>query len=247
MHPTHARYLLTLPRRQGLLTALFLLLAVSLSAQIRNHRNSYNYLDFADNPYYFGITLGGNSSDYDLEYSSDFALNDSIAVATSSRGPGLNLGIVTNLKLGQYFDLRLLPTLTFVERRLQFTNPNTLEAEQQSIEATFVELPFHVRYKSSPYKDMRMFVVAGVKYGFDVASNSRNRQEPGLVRVSPTDFSIEYGVGVQFFFPFFIFSPEFKVSHGLNNVLIYDEDNPQSSVLDRVLSRSFTLAFHFEG
>jgi hypothetical protein len=92
-----------------------------------------------------------------------------------------------------------------------------------------------------------LFVLGGVKYSFDVASDSRTRQAAGLVRISPTDFQIEYGAGVQFFFPYFIFSPELKVSHGLNNALIYNGSLPQSTVLDKVLSRSFTLSLNFEG
>ena len=90
-------------------------------------------------------------------------------------------------------------------------------------------------------------MIAGVKYAFDVASDSRSRQASELVKVSPTDFSIEYGAGIQFFMPYFIFSPEFKVSQGLGNVLIYDGALEQSTVLEKILSRTFTISFHFEG
>ena len=62
---------------------------------------------------------------------------------------------------------------------------------------------------------MRVFVIGDIKYSFDVVSGVRERQADQLVQVAATDFQIEYGAGVQFFFPFFIFSPEFKMSHGL--------------------------------
>jgi hypothetical protein len=80
-----------------------------------------------------------------------------------------------------------------------------------------------------------------------VASDSRSRQAVELVKVSPTDFSLEYGVGIQFFLPYFIFSPELKVTQGVGNTLLYDGNLEQSTVLEKILSRTFTISFHFEG
>jgi hypothetical protein len=162
-------------------------------------------------------------------------------------GPGFNLGIVTNLKIGEYFDFRFLPTLSFAERNLTYDRRTQLNASTRTISSVFVELPFHLRYKSAPFQDKRVFVIAGLKYGFDVASDSRTKQAESLVKISPNDFSLEYGAGVQFFFPFFIFSPEFKISHGIGNSLIYNNNLEESTVLEKVLSRTFTISLHFEG
>ncbi len=210
-------------------------------------RGNYNFLDFQQKPYYFGITLAYNNSDYRPFRSKEFLTSD-IRGVEAVPGPGFNLGIVTNLKLGQYFDLRLLPTLSFAERNIEYAlTGDGAAVSQRRVESIFAEIPFHVRYKSVPYKDMRLFVIAGVKYSFDVASDSRTRQSDELVKISPTDFAAEVGAGVQFFFPYFIFSPEFKMSHGIGNVLIYDNQLEESTVLEKVLSRTFTLSFHFEG
>ncbi|MEM7106201.1 MAG: outer membrane beta-barrel protein [Bacteroidota bacterium] len=233
-----------LPWRKIVLVALFALTTLFADAQIRG---TYNYLDFANKPYYFGITLSYNSSNYRVIQGQDFILSDSISTVLSPRGPGFNLGIVTNLKIGKFFDFRLLPTLSFSDRRLEYHRTGTGRIETKKIEAVFIEAPFLIRYKSAPYKDIRLFVVAGVKYSYDVASNSRTRQAASLVKVSPSDFSVEYGFGIQFFFPYFIFSPEIKVSQGLSNILISDNDLIYSSVLDRILSRTLTISFHFEG
>jgi hypothetical protein len=90
-------------------------------------------------------------------------------------------------------------------------------------------------------------VIAGVKYSFDVASDSRSKQAETLVRISPSDFQLEYGAGLQFFFPFFIFSPELKISQGIGNTLIYNPALQESTVLEKLLSRTFTISLHFEG
>jgi hypothetical protein len=104
-----------------------------------------------------------------------------------------------------------------------------------------------VRYKSAPYHDKRMFVMAGIKYSYDIQSKSRVRQLNNSIRVSPTDFQFEAGAGIQMFFPYFIFSPEIKFSHGLGNILIYRDGHQPTSVLEKLMSRTFTISLHFEG
>ncbi len=209
---------------------------------------NYNFLDFQQKPYYFGITLGINSSSFSPFRSSEFIQNDSILGVEGVSGPGFNLGIVTNLKIGNYFDFRFLPTLSFAERRIQFSRDRRIgPIAQRQIESVLVEMPFQFRYKSAPFNDIRLFLIAGIKYSFDVASDSRSKQAEDLLRISPSDFSVEYGAGVQFFFPFFIFSPEFKISQGIGNTLIFNSSLEESNVLEKLLSRTFTISLHFEG
>jgi len=229
-------------------TMLVLLLFACQSAVGQGNNGNYNYLDFQAKPYYFGITLGLNNSEFKPFYSNEFVLNDSINSAITPSGPGFNLGIVTNLKVGRYFDFRLLPTLAFAERKVTYT-PTIMGATEReaSLSSVFVELPFHVRYKSEPWNDLRVFVVGGVKYSFDVASESNARDNNNALKVSPNDFALEIGAGVQFFFPFFIFSPEIKYSHGLGNIQLYDSTLPQSAIFQQIHSRTFTISFHFEG
>ena len=227
---------------------LLLIFAFSQSIDAQRAKGNYNFLDFQQKPYYFGITLAYNSSDFRIFRSERFILNDSISSAQSVTGPGFNLGIVSNLKVGDYFDFRFLPTLSFAERNIQYSAPNDIRRPfGQKVESVFVELPFQIRYKSAPYNDIRLFVIAGIKYSFDVASDSRARQRDQLVKISPTDFAFEYGAGIQFFFPYFIFSPEFKISHGLSNILIFDDDLERSRVIEKIFSRAFIISLHFEG
>lgn len=230
------------------LLTLCIALTATQTAEAQYSKGNYNFLDFQQKPYYFGITLAYNKANYRIFRSNEFIANDSISTVQSVSGPGFNLGIVTNLKIGDYFDLRFLPTLSFAERRLNY-NPSSRDAGpiNRNIESVFVEMPFHARYKSAPFNDMRLFVIGGVKYAFDVASDARSRQSDELVKVAPTDFALEVGAGAQFFFPYFIFSPELKFSYGLGNTLIFDDQLIESSIIDKIISRAFTISFHFEG
>jgi hypothetical protein len=233
----------------GFLCLAFVSVLTSLQGQ-RSQKGGYNYLDFEGKNYYFGLTLGFNSSNFQIQHSRRFILNDSFAIADPKPGPGLNVSMVTNLKIGDYFDLRFLPGFSFAERSIVFAEANNGNRQiVRTVESVFVQAPFQVRFKSAPYKDMRVFVLGGIKYTYDVASNARVRRElaNALIKISPHDFAVEVGGGVQFFMPYFIFSPELKFSQGMNNTLIYNDDLEQSRVIEKILSRTFTLSLHFEG
>ena len=245
MDSTQLRNMQYLHSTKIIWTCLFVLFVVG---NTQAQRGNYNFLGFEQKPYYFGITLAYNTSNFKIHHSRNFILNDSINTAESITGPGFNLGIVSNLKVGQYFDFRFLPTLSFAEKNIEYSSTDAVTAQyRRKIESVLVELPFHLRYKSAPYNDKRMFVIAGIKYSFDVASDSRARQANELVKISPTDFAFEIGAGIQMFFPYFIFSPEIKLSHGLGNILIFDDDLNQSRVIEKILSRALTISLHFEG
>jgi hypothetical protein len=229
-------------------TFLILLFAGLFVSTLSAQKGNFNYLDFENKPYYFGIVLAYNNADYQIAQSKNFLLNDSVRLTESLKGQGFNLGGIINLKIGQYVDFRVQPTLSFTERKILYRTPGDIRPPYtRSIQAVLFEMPFHLRYKSEPYNDKRFFLVSGVKYGIDVANDSRSRDAAELVKISPSDFMFEVGAGLQIFFPYFIFSPEIKYSHGLGNILVTDKSLPQSSTIDRLVSRSFTISFHFEG
>ena len=166
------------------LFVLGLLLSVQNDAEAQRGRNRgpFNYTHFSKKNFYFGITLGYNQSFYHITRDESFILNDSVQVLQSMRGPGFNLGIITNIKFGEDFDLRfMLPTLSFADRRMSYMM-TTGENPIKKVESVFLEFPIHFRYKSKVYKDVRIFVVAGAKYSIDLASNSKARQAQGFTK-----------------------------------------------------------------
>jgi len=239
MQKFNFRDIVHLLRRKTLIVVIPLILPFISSAQL-------NYLEYLNKKIYFGITLGINTSNFKIVKSEEFITSDSILVVESNRGAGFNLGIISNLKLGQYFDLRFVPTLSFSEKQLRYDMLNNSIANK-NIESISIELPVSIRFKSQPIKDIRIYVLTGLKYSMDMASNASKRKAEGQVKVSPHDLAYEVGLGIQFFFPLFIFSPEVKISNGILNVHSRNENLIFSNVLDKLFSRGLVISLHFEG
>jgi len=210
-----------------------------------NSVDNYNYKGFQKKPYYFGLNIGINNSGYRLNQSRFFIGNDEIRVVEPTSGTGLELHMIANLKLGDYFDFRFLPGFSFASRQLAFTQVGSNVTTFNDAEPVYFELPFQIRYKSKPYKDKRIFIIGGLKYGYDVAGNSEAKQS--ILRFSSHDFQWEVGLGMQFFYPYFIFSPEIKFSRGITNNLIYDNQLVPARVLENVFSQVISISFNFEG
>ncbi|HYD90898.1 MAG TPA: outer membrane beta-barrel protein [Flavobacterium sp.] len=227
--------------RKEIILTLFLTIALPAMALAQ-----LNFQHFDEKKLYFGISLGFNTSKFRVVHSDAFTYHDTVAVLNSKGGPGFNLGIISNLKLGKYFDVRFIPTLVFAEKNLNYTMFDNSEA-RKSIESIFIDFPVSVRFKSQPIKDVRIYVLAGMKYGLDLASNAKARRAEDQVKVSRTDISAEYGIGVQFFFPLFIFSPEIKFSQGLFDVHSKDSNLMFSNVIEKLFTRSLIISLHFEG
>lgn len=229
---------------------LFCLALVPLTMSAQYSKGNHNYREFSDKAYYFGLTFGYNSSNFELSYSKNFIRHDSFNVVEGLAGSGLNVSMIANMKLGDYFDFRFLPGFSFVNHKIHFLGTDSEQKSQiKDLESVLVQAPFQIRYKSDPFHDMRVFVLAGVKYTYDVASNARIRAEQAnrAILLSPHDFAVEVGGGFQFFFPFFIFSPELKYSQGIGNVLIYNSRLDRTNTIEKAVTRAFTISLHFEG
>jgi Outer membrane protein beta-barrel domain len=195
---------------------------------------------------YFGIALGFNVSNFKVNRN-PFSPTDSIKTISSSYGPGFNLGIIGNWQFHKYFDLRLIPSLVFSERSIQYqTKIRGRESVPFSISSIYIDFPLQVRFKSDPIKDFRFFVIAGVRYDFDLASN-QNSKAADILKLKKSDFLLEYGVGVMIYFPYFIMSPEFKFSQGIFNINSPTPGFIYSTTLEKIYSRAFTFTLNLEG
>jgi hypothetical protein len=211
-----------------------------------------NLYDHDSKPYYFGITLGVNLARFHTELHPRFLADDSVLVAEPVNSGGMTLGLHATARLSDRFQLRFNPQLMFMERsifyKLKYPDPieNSVDITKK-VESVTVAFPIQIKFQSDRIGNFRVYMLAGIKGEIDLASNARAKRAEDLVKIKKYDFGPELGLGFNFFFESFIFSPEIKISNGLNNIHSRDAALKYSSVFDRIFSRQIVLSIHIEG
>jgi len=224
-----------------------LMLSQFLSAQLKD----LNLFDHDNKPYYFGITLGVNLARFQTELHSRFLEYDSVYVAEPINSGGFTLGLSATARISDRFEFRTNPQLMFIERnifyKLKYPDFDGQKEVTKKVESVIMTFPFQIKFNSDRIGNFRVYMMSGVKADIDMASNARAKRADDLVKIEKFDYGVELGLGFNFFFPSFIFSPEIKISNGLRNIHSRDENLKFSNVFDRIQSRMVVFSIHLEG
>ena len=231
-----------------LVLSALLLLAVNARSDAQQ-QGTMNMPKYDHQTVHFGFVLGLNLSDFKMDLAPDFRIRDSIYTVESESVSGFNLGILSNLRLGEYFDLRFVPQLSFQQRNLNyyFIYNDTAQAfVTKTIESNYLEFPIDLKFKSKRLTNYRVYVLAGFRYSIDMISQaSVDAKDKDIVKLKRYDYGYEIGLGFDFYMTYFKFSPEIKMYHGLNNLLVED-GKTFSRPLAGLFSKIFYLSFTFE-
>ena len=261
---------------------LFCMMPNILMAQNKKPINMQNY----DNePYHYGFILGYNQMLFSINYindyqniihapeelpssdvligtndvflSSPFRVNDINTRITH----GFTVGIVGNLRLAQYLDLRFIPSLSFGERKITYTivsmQQDLMDGSINEVEktissdthSTFVEFPLHIKYKSKRNYNTAAYILAGANYKIDMASQKKfydsSNGKPKTLSVNRHDIAAEIGAGFDFYTGYFKLGVEIKMSYGLLNVA-KNENFMYANSFESLRNKTFQLSFTFE-
>lgn len=224
-----------------------LLLPLYISAQKPRVQNLPKY-DYKK--YHFGFTLGFTDMDFRVRRTEDFKDLDSLFTIEPQSQYGFNIGIVSSMRLFEYFDLRFVPTLTFGDRTLEYNLKfqDTLRyLYKKNIESTLIDLPITLKYKSQRINNFRAYVLGGARYSIDLASQADKKSENRdvLVKIKRNDFSGELGVGFDFYLNYFKFGTELKMAYGVRD-LLKRESNIYTKGIEKLSSKVLWITFTFE-
>lgn len=222
-------------------------LLVASQQKLSAQRFILNLPDHDQKKYYFGLTFGLNFATYQASYTSSFVNTDTFMRILPSWSPGFNLGLMGNLKLSKFIDLRLVPSLSFSEKRLDFNKIGYDTIVTKSIESIYVHIPLQLKFKSERIRNFRFYVLLGAKYDYDMAANARSKRNDEYIKVKPNDLGYEFGMGFEFYNPNFIFAPEIKLSQGLMNQIYKDKNIPLTNAIDQLNTRSIVISIHLQG
>ena len=222
-------------------------------AQFSQSQLEINLSDHDSKPYYFGITIAGNSTRFQTSLHPRFLQNDSVLVAEPTNTGGASLGLSGTLRLSNRFQVRFNPQLFFADRsiryKLSYPDPSSFNETEviKKVESITMSFPVHIKFQSDRIGNFRVYTLAGIKGDIDMASNARAKRAEELIKIEKNDWGPEFGIGFNFYFPTFIFSPEIKISNGSRNIHARDENLRFSSVIDCIQSRMIVFAIHLEG
>jgi hypothetical protein len=201
--------------------------------------------------YYFGLTLGYNTSYLHISKSMKFVQSDSILVAEPHPSGGIAMGLMATARLSDHFQLRANPQLIiggskYIAFKLGSMKTGESVVQNQVLPSTLVSFPFQLKFNSDRIGNFRTYVLAGIKYDTDLSSNSSTRNVDDIIKLKRNDFGFELGLGFNFYLPFVTISPEIKISNGLSNIHFPDANLKYSNNLDQILSRMICFSLHFE-
>lgn len=211
-----------------------------------------NLLKYDKRLFHFGFMLGYDNFDYRISSKPDLAEYDSLMMIHTRPMSGFSLGIVTNLRLGKYFDLRFIPGLSFGDRYIDYTirYPDGSEiVTSKNVESVYLNLPLLIKYKSSRMlNNIRAYVIAGGQYTFDMISAKKKKApENGevVLKLNPHDVQAQVGVGFDFYCTYFKFTTELKMSFGFLNMLV-PENNMYATSVTGLHAKNLQISFIFE-
>ena len=214
-------------------------------------KNLPNY-DFKD--WHFGFTLGINTMNFNVYPVDKVDYDSTVLIIQPKLSQGFNIGIVANKRLGTYWDLRFVPTLSFGQRNIEYiirTSPTEEELFKKSVESTFLDIPFSVKYKSKRFdknlNNIRTYVLGGVRYSIDLASQKKKKgsSDEIVLKLNPNDLMLTTGVGFDFYLAYFKFGVELQFAYGLINVLD-KEETIYTTNMEKLSSRMAWITFTFE-
>ena len=212
---------------------------------------------------YFGFYLGFNSYDFKMDYNSyDFKMDyktvgPDIQVKKTT---GFNVGLVADLKLQEYINLRFEPGLYYTKRDLyypqsyfdntnpSFTKPLTTTQTLREVNSTYIHFPLLLKFSSLRTGNVRPYLLGGASATLNLSSNSKSKEDnlQQRFRVKPWTTNYEMGFGIDLFSEYFIFSPSIRGVFGLNDELIRDKEaSPWTGNIESMKSRAIFINFTF--
>ena len=110
----------------------------------------------------WGYFLGFNNYDFNFDYNKD--LRDVFV----KRSVGFNVGLIGNLRINDYIDLRLEPGLLITTRELFYSTqyfegyPYDSNDLVRQVKSTYIHIPLLVKFSTKRINNFKPFIVGGI-------------------------------------------------------------------------------------
>ncbi|MGM9828299.1 MAG: porin family protein [Muribaculaceae bacterium] len=234
------------------IVAVSAMLSGSQSMAARDFNDKLLNRPYADNRrWHLGFSVGAFVQDLSFVHNG-FVTEDgeSWYMDQPSYSPGFCVNGLFDLRLNNYFNVRVSPGMYFGNRDIKFVDVNNPESkERQNLKSAYVVAPIDLKYSAVRLRNIRPYVTTGFMAAFDV---SKKRSD--FIKLKSTDLYWTIGFGCDLYLPYFKLIPELKFCLGLTDVLQTKRpdlvDDPgklkYTQSLKKATSKMFVLTFYFE-
>jgi hypothetical protein len=207
-----------------------------------------NLENFQKKRMYFGFFLGFNAYDFKLDYKT---VSEDIQ---DKKSTGFNVGLIADLRLQEYINLRFEPGLYYTKRDLQYpesyfmTTPSLVDKVRE-INSTNLHFPLLLKFSALRTGNIRPYLLGGASATLNLSSNESAIEDnyENRFRVKTWTTNYELGFGIDIFAEYFIFSPSIRGVFGLTDELIRDNnpDSPWTGNIESMNTRAVFINFSF--
>ncbi len=202
-----------------------------------------NLENFDKQKVHWGYYLGFNTLDFKFDY---LAPTEDISVQTTV---GFNVGLVGNLRLLEYVDLRFEPGLAITQRNLTFPGFDDKVESYREAKSTYIYFPLLLKFSSKRTGNIRPYLLGGVSTAVNLGSNSKAPDDNfnGRFRMTQWTNFYEVGFGIDLYLEYFKFSPSIRGVFSMNDELIRDNspDSPWTGNVGAMKTRGVFVNFTF--
>jgi len=212
-----------------------------------------NLPQFDDRFVHYGYFVGVNNYFFDFNYDLDYYRTDFLPDIEVTPSTGFTIGLIGDMRINQFMNLRLEPGLYYTQRDLLYPDTEGFETENdrfREIKSTYIHLPLLLKINALRINNFRPFLLAGASVDFNLSSNKKNTDDnfSNVFRVENQTLNYEIGIGFDFYLFYFKFSPSIRGIFSLENELIPDNtpNSPWTSRITNMVSRGVVINLVFE-
>ena len=193
---------------------------------------------------HWGYFLGFNSYGFKFDYVADPGTDIVVKQTT-----GFNVGLVGNLRLFEYLDLRFEPGLYYTQRNLTYPGMEDQSDALREVKSTYIHFPLLLKFSAKRVGNVRPYLLGGFSRAINLSSsfNSQEDNSTGTFRMQKWTNNYELGFGIDLYLEYFKFSPSIRGVFGLNDEMIRDADpnSPWTGNVDSMKTRAIFVNFTF--
>ncbi|MGB3142499.1 MAG: porin family protein [Maribacter sp.] len=192
----------------------------------------------------WGYFLGLNQYDFKFEY------KDNAQDILVSKSFGFNVGLIGEMRINEFLDLRFEPGLHYSTRLLGFPGFDNERDAIREVKSTYINFPILLKYSAKRFGNWKPFLIAGGSRSLNLGSNeaSLDDNSAGTFRMKKWVYNYELGFGIDFYLEYFKFTPSIRGVFALTDELIPDRDpnSPWTGNIESMKSRGIFINFTFE-